>query len=318
VIERQVHHLVRLVDDLLDVSRFTRGRIELKKEPVELSLMVARAIETVSPLLEQRSHRLEVAVPSGLTVDGDAGRLQQLLVNLLTNAAKYTDPRGTITVSASAESGQAVLSVKDTGIGIAVELVPKLFDLFVQGERALDRAQGGLGLGLTIVKSLVELHGGSIQAKSDGAGKGSEFVVRLPLAEHTPPPAIEREPREDPAHERSLRVLVVDDNTDAADLLAEFLRQHGHQTAVAHNGPRALEQAEAFRPEIAVLDIGLPVMDGYELARRLRSVEGLDQIRLIALTGYGQPQDRALALAAGFDHHLVKPFDPEQLAPLLS
>ncbi len=320
VIERQVRHLVRLVDDLLDVSRFTRGRIELKREPVETSQVISRAIEIASPLLEQRAHHLTMDFPSeGLVVNGDPVRLAQVIANLLTNAAKYTEPHGRIAVAAKRRDRQVVISVRDSGVGISPDLAPKMFDLFVQGEQTLDRAQGGLGIGLTIAKSLVELHGGTIRASSEGLGHGSQFELTLPLAVPRTPSksaAVQRQRQKLAIH--PMRVLVVDDNPDAADLLADYLEQRGHRTAVAHDGPQALEEATTFLPEIAVLDIGLPVMDGYELARRLRAVDGLDHIRLIALTGYGQQQDREAAREAGFDHHLVKPFDPDKLAPLLS
>jgi PAS domain S-box-containing protein len=314
VIERQVDHLLRLVDDLLDVSRITRGKIELKREPVELAGAIAKAIEMASPLLEQRRHHLRHDVPAGLWVHGDAVRLAQVVANLLTNAAKYTEPGGTIAITARSEADALVVSVADTGMGIEPQLLPHLFELFVQGARPPDRAEGGLGLGLALVKSLVELHGGTVQARSEGRGRGSEFVVRLPAL----PPLSLQAPTTAPTParpwrttERPRQVLVVDDNRDAADLLAETLRAAGHQVEVAHDGPDALARLERFRPEVAVLDIGLPVMDGYELAVRLR--DRVAGVHLLALTGYGQDRDRERSRAAGFAHHFVKPIDPDRL-----
>jgi signal transduction histidine kinase len=322
VIQRQVQHLVRLVDDLLDVSRITQGKITLKREPIELAQVVAKAVEMVSPLLEERAQHLTVSLPAGgLLLLADPLRLAQVVANLLTHAAKYTEPGGRITVDGERQGERIVLRVRDTGIGIAPELLPRLFGLFVQGERGLARSQGGLGLGLTIVRSLVELHGGQVHAHSEGPGRGSEFIVELPA-----PPGEEGEagsarstaslPR--PAAEPGgCRVLVVDDNRDAAELLAEALSAMGYTTRVAYDGPGALAEAAAFRPEVAILDIGLPVMDGYELARRLREQPGLADLKLVAVTGYGQDTDRALSLEAGFAEHLVKPIDLEQVRALL-
>lgn len=322
VIERQVSHLTRLVDDLLDVSRIARGKVELKPAPVETAEVVARAIEMASPLLEQRAHQLQVDVPRvGLTMLVDAERLSQVIANLLTNAAKYTAPGGRITIDARRDDEQVEVRVTDTGIGMAPELVPKVFDLFVQGRQTIDRAEGGLGLGLTIVRSLVERHGGTVAAHSDGPGRGSTFTVRVPraatltLREVLPP---EPAARSAPAVARGLsRVLIVDDNEDAAEMLAHVLGAHGHETRVAHDGVEALRISAAFLPQAAFLDIGLPVMDGYELAARLRELPGLKQLRLIAVTGYGQESDRRRTRAAGFDHHLVKPVDVSALEALL-
>ncbi len=317
VIERQVNHLTRLVDDLLDVSRIARGKVELKTQIVETAELVAKAIEMSSPLLEQRNHTITVDVPRrGLLVDGDPTRLGQVLSNLLTNAAKYTPPGGQITVSAQQVGHELVLSVRDTGIGIAPDVLPRIFDLFVQERQAIDRSQGGLGIGLTIVRNLVHGHGGSISARSEGPGHGSEFIVRLPIAarktESSPARAAAAsalEGREPRAGAR--RILVVDDNEDGAALLAEALAWKGYDTRVAHDAPEALRVAAAFSPEIAFLDIGLPVMDGYELAAHLRDLPGLAGLRLIALTGYGQLSDRQRTREAGFDHHLVKPVNLE-------
>jgi signal transduction histidine kinase/CheY-like chemotaxis protein len=322
IIERQVGHLERLIDDLLDISRITRGRIDLKRDRCEVAEIVAKALEQADRLLEQRNHRLHLQVArSGLAVDGDQVRLAQVVANLLTNAAKYTEPGGEIWVTAEAEANMVVLRVRDTGAGIAPELLPRIFELFTQATQTLARAQGGLGLGLAIVQRLVDLHGGRVEARSEGPGRGSEFIVWLPAAAATgtvgraahgplPPVAAGTRP--------SRRLLVVDDNEDAAALLAEALDMMGYQVQVAHDGPQALARVAAFQPEIALVDIGLPVMDGYELAQRLREELGDGQLRLLAVTGYGQEKDRARALAAGFEHHLVKPINLDRLAALLA
>ncbi|MEP6592955.1 MAG: ATP-binding protein, partial [Acidobacteriota bacterium] len=312
IIERQVNHLTRLIEDLLDVSRIARGMVQLKQEPIELAEVVARAVEMASPLLEQRSHVLEVEVPHHLIVFADPTRLSQVVSNLLTNAAKYTNPGGRISVTAGDDEEETVLRVRDTGIGIAADVLPRVFERFVQERQAIDRAQGGLGLGLTIVQSLVERHGGTVSASSRGPDQGSEFAIRLPkwtpgAGEHPlPPPAAAAA---EPPAGVPRRVLVVDDNEDGAEMLAAVLAARGHDTRVAHDGPEALRIAGSFRPEVAFLDIGLPVMDGYELAARLRDLPELGGIRLIAVTGYGQESDRQRTRAAGFEHHLVKPVD---------
>jgi signal transduction histidine kinase len=275
IIERQVGHLNRLVDDLLDVSRIARGRVELKRQTLEIWDVVTRAIEMSSPLLEKRSHRLHVEVPRGLHVDGDPTRIGQVISNLLTNAAKYTPPDGDIWVRAAQADGQVQVSVRDSGIGIAPEMVPHIFELFVQEGQAVARSQGGLGIGLTIVRSLAELHGGSVSVRSDGVGTGSEFIVRLPAVATDPPSTQASEQVESDDRPRSVpaalaRVLVVDDNEDAARLLGDVLSQKGYHTRVALDAPAALEAAMELRPDIAILDIGLPVMDGYDLASALR------------------------------------------------
>ncbi|MGZ3319184.1 MAG: ATP-binding protein, partial [Isosphaeraceae bacterium] len=309
VVDRQVEYLVRLVDDLLDVSRTIRGQIQIKKRLLRLQDVVARGAEMAMPLVEQRRHHLDVRLPdSELRLNGDEGRLAQVIANLLTNAAKYTDPGGHITVEAHRQANELVLVVKDTGIGINPELLPHVFDMFTQERQAADRARGGLGIGLTLVLTLVELHGGTVQAESEGVGKGSVFTVRLPAAIEEPA-AIEFSSVVEPVTRASSRVLVVDDNEDALDLLAEVLRSAGHVVMTAKDGPTALGAAKEFHPEIAILDIGLPVMDGYELAGRMRVELGKDVPRLIALTGYGQDSDRARAREAGFAEHLTKPVD---------
>jgi CheY-like chemotaxis protein len=319
IIERQVRHLVSLVDDLLDVSRITRGKVELRKGPVEAADVVARAIETASPLLEQQRHELTVNVPRDLTVSADAGRLAQVVANLLTNAAKYTEPGGAITVTGSLEGNDVVLRVRDTGIGIEPEMLPRIFDLFVQERQTLDRSRGGLGLGLAIVRSLVALHGGSVSARSEGKGTGSEFTIRLPHLT-MPVPHVTAPPEDaagTPVAAKRARVLIVDDNHDAAVLLSEMLSALGYVTRFVHDGPAALGFAKEFQPDLALLDIGLPVMDGYELARRFAQQPALRETRLIALTGYGQRQDRQRSADAGFVAHLVKPVDIEELRAVL-
>jgi PAS domain S-box-containing protein len=327
VIERQVNHLTRLVDDLLDVSKITRGKVELRKEKVEIAEVIAKAVEMTSDLFEQRNHDVSVDVAEErLWVDGDPVRLAQVVANLLTNAARYTERGGKIIVSARREWGQGaggqlgsseiVIRVEDNGSGISPDLLPRIFDLFIQGHRSSDRAQGGLGLGLALVRNLVALHGGSVVALSDGPGKGSEFVIRLPPAAeagHSPARRAELDRAPPPASFHGKRILVVDDNNDAANSLAELLRDVGHEVAVAYSPVAALEVAELFRPEVAVLDIGLPVMDGYELAARLRSNPVTAHCLLIALTGYGQSHDRLRSEQGGFQYHLVKPVDIPQL-----
>ena len=321
MMERQVHHLVRLVDDLLDVSRVMRGKIELRKERVELSAVVARAVETVQPLIEAQGHELTVSLPpESLPLDADPVRLAQVIGNLLTNAAKYTEANGRIRLTAQRDGKQAVLRVRDTGIGIAPDMLPRIFDLFVQVDHAATRSQGGLGIGLTLVKNLVEMHGGTVEAHSPGLGQGSELVVRLPLSAREPEKPEGREvadARQVPPSS-GLRLLVVDDNQDAANSLAMLLRLQGHEVGVAHDGPAALDMVEVYRPEMVFLDIGMPGMDGYEVARRLRRQPGLESVRLAALTGWGQQEDRRRTAEAGFDHHLVKPVEPAALEGLLA
>jgi PAS domain S-box-containing protein len=315
IIERQVEHLTRLVDDLLDVSHVARGMVRLRREPLEIAPIIANAVEMASPLLERRQHHLTVtAAAQGLVVDGDGVRLAQVIANLLTNAAKYTDPGGHIQVTAVRDEGGVVIRVKDDGIGMSPELLETVFDMFVQGKRALDRSEGGLGLGLTLVRTWVELHGGSVTASSGGPGAGSEFEVRLPLVASaplaTPAPSPALPPAPVGGHRR---VLLVDDNNDVAEVMGEVLAAAEYDVAVAHDGAEALRLAERFHPDIAVLDLGLPVMDGYELARRLHEGPDGRHMRLVAVTGYGQPQDKARSEAAGFEEHLVKPVDVDVL-----
>jgi CheY-like chemotaxis protein len=319
IIERQVQHVTRLVDDLLDVSRITQKKIELKTETIELAGVVAKAVEIASPVIEQRRHTLSVEVPrQGMRLTADPVRLAQVIANLLTNAAKYTDVEGLIELSAWRDGHEVVLQVKDNGIGIREDLLPKVFDLFVQGPRSIDRGEGGLGIGLTLVKNLVQMHGGTVMALSEGAGKGSAFVVRLPAASATataPTPAQRLAKIDHVSTPR--RVLVVDDNVDAASLLAELCETMGHEVQVAHDGPQALTILDqGFQPEVAVLDIGLPVMDGYDLATRVRAKLG-PHCRLFALTGYGQEHDKQRSREAGFEAHLIKPVDPSRVLGLI-
>jgi signal transduction histidine kinase len=318
IIDRQVRHLMRLVDDLLDVSRIARGKIHIDRQTVDVASVVADAFETAMPALEQSGHQLSVDVLRGTYfVKGDRSRLAQVVANLLTNAARYTEQRGAIDVHAGAEGGTIVVRVRDTGRGIAPDLLPRVFDLFEQGPREIDRAQGGLGLGLAIVKNLVVLHGGTVAAESAGHGKGSTFTVRLPACE-----APAGDPLPAPLKLGALpiptgrRVLIVDDNEDGAEMLDEALRSMGHSTRVAYDGPAAIEAASAFKPDVALIDIGLPVMDGYAVARRLREILDGSPV-LIAVTGYGQESDRARAREAGFDQHLVKPVEIARLTELL-
>jgi PAS domain S-box-containing protein len=319
MMERQVHHLVRLVDDLLDVSRVMRGKIDLHKEPVELAVVVARAVETAQPLIEVQGHRLELSLPpESLLLDADPVRLTQVVGNLLTNSAKYTEPHGHIWISADREKGDVLLRVRDDGIGIAPDMLPHIFELFVQADHTSTKAQGGLGIGLTLAKNLVQMHGGSIEAHSEGLGKGCEFVVRLPLMVQQPNGIVASD--EERPHEVSpsgQRLLVVDDNKDAATSLAMLLRLQGHEVQVAHDGPTALAMAASYSPKVILLDLGMPEMDGYEVARRLRALPGLETVVLAALTGWGQQEDRRRTADAGFDHHFVKPLDAKVLASLL-
>ncbi|HUS27681.1 MAG TPA: ATP-binding protein [Kofleriaceae bacterium] len=320
VIERQANHLVRLVDDLLDVSRITTGKVELKKQPIEVGEVIAKALEMASSMLEQRKQQLTLDVPSrGLVVNGDPTRLAQVFSNLLTNAAKYTEPGGVITVTAARQDARIVIRIRDTGIGISAEMLPRVFELFTQERQALDRANGGLGLGLSIVKNLVAMHGGLVEASSAGRGCGSEFVVTLPAVNQVSAAVTNASSTNRDAEAQSIRmrVLVVDDNVDAAELLAESLEMMGYTTRTAHDGPSALVVADDFKPEIAVLDIGLPAMDGYELARLLRGQPALAGLRLVAVTGYGQETDRRAAQESGFNAHLVKPVDMDRLRTVL-
>jgi signal transduction histidine kinase/CheY-like chemotaxis protein len=315
---RQVGQMAHMVDDLLDVSRITHGKVELRKEPVTLADAVARAVETARPLIDARRHELIVSCsPEPVVLDADPMRLTQVLGNLLNNAAKYTAEGGRIWVAAGREGGEAVVRVRDTGIGLAPEMLTSVFDLFTQENRTLDREQGGLGIGLTLVRSLVELHGGTVRAASEGPGRGSEFVVRLPaLTGGASASDASNRPR--PTAPPRRRLLIVDDNVDSAESLAELLALTGHDVRTAHDGAAGLTAAESFRPEVVLLDIGLPRVNGYEVARRIRDTPALRGALLIAMTGYGQEEARHLSKEAGFDHHLVKPVDLSELNRLLA
>ena len=321
IIARQVKHLVRLVDDLLDVSRVTRGKIELRRADCDVSALVEDALEIVATLLKQRGHALQVHVTPNLRWYGDATRIKQVIANLLSNSARYTPAGGHVSLSVVADGAELVVRVKDDGQGLDAELLPRLFEPFVQGPRDASRSEGGLGLGLAVVKGLVGLHGGAVSAHSDGPGRGSEFVVRLPGLITVAPAALadERTPaiHADTSRRERKRVLVVDDNQDAADMLADLLTLEGHEVRVAHDGPTAISLAGDFEPQVALLDIGLPLMDGYELVRSLRRDLRAGTCRYFALTGYGQPGDAARAIAAGFEKVLVKPLDHDLLERLL-
>ncbi|HEV7279614.1 MAG TPA: PAS domain S-box protein [Pirellulaceae bacterium] len=315
--QQQVVHLVRLVDDLLDVSRIVRGRVELRIEPVELASIVKRAVDTIRPQIDARGQALSVALPpEPVRLHADPVRLAQVIANLLHNASKYNEEGGEIMISARAEEGEAVVTVADTGVGIEPDLLPKVFDLFTQASRSIDRSQGGLGIGLTVVKSLVEMHDGSVSVRSEGPGNGSEFTIRLPLfAESERPESTAATVSATPAY----RVLVVDDNVPAAKMLGRLLEKLGkHEVFLAYDGPSALEMAEQRQPDIVLLDIGLPNMDGYEVARRLRQRSEHERTLVVALTGYGTDEDRRRSLHAGCDDHLVKPPGVDQLRYVLT
>lgn len=322
VIDRQVTHLARLVDDLLDVSRVTAGKIELQKQPVYLSAIVASAIEAIQPFLQTLNHTLIVtSSPNDPCVEGDFDRLTQVLTNLLNNAAKYTDRGGQIWLETATEDNEAVLRVRDTGIGIAPEMLSKVFELFGQADVSFSRSRGGLGLGLTLVRRIVELHGGTVDVFSGGAGKGSEFVVRLPALVNeardtiAQDQAMDNVPFDPPLSRR--RVLVVDDAVESANSLAQIVELWGNEAQIAVDGPSALEAVRSFRPEFVLLDIGLPGMDGFEVAKHIRDEYG-EHIIIVAQTGYGREDDHNRTHRAGFDYHMVKPLDLKVLKALLS
>ena len=316
VMERQINHLVRLVSDLLEVSRITRGLIEVRREPVDLAFVIHSAIDTSRPAIDAAGHVLTVELPPApVIVNGDQVRLTQIFANLLTNAAKYTNSGGRIDVVVRRDGDQAVLSVRDNGIGLAAHQLSTVFDMFTQVDRSSRRAQGGLGIGLTLVRSLVAMHGGSVEARSEGLGRGSEFVVTLPvLTERRPVAAEPAAMTPFPAR----RILIVDDNQDASDTLGALLEALGATARVAHTGRQALDALDEFSPDSVLLDIGMPDMDGYEVARRIRANPKHAEVLLIALTGWGQETDQRQAQLAGFDHHIVKPLRLEKLRELLS
>ena len=307
IIERQVGHLTRLIDDLLEVSRITTGKIHLQLDRIDLNRTVALGIEATRPLMDRSHHALQASLLSQpVWVYGDSARLEQVVVNLLTNAAKYTADGGTISIALAREDEEAVLRVRDTGVGIAAELLPHIFELFTQSERSLDRSQGGLGIGLSLVQRLVIKHGGRVEVTST-LGHGSEFVVYLPMmtAHAASPKSLESISAGDAG--AGLRVLVVDDNMDAAQSLGMLLEETGHDVQLAYDGPTALQSALAYRPNVVLLDIGLPGLDGYEVARKIRGDATLKDIVLVAITGYGQATDIQRSSEVGFDYHLVKP-----------
>jgi signal transduction histidine kinase/ActR/RegA family two-component response regulator len=320
VIERQAVQLTRLVDDLLDVSRITLGKIKLRPQALDLATVVARAVETSRPLIDAHRHELLITLPNGpVRVEGDRARLTQVIANLLNNAAKYQNDGGTIALTVERDAAFAVITVRDRGIGIAPEMLSEIFLLFAQGERTLDRAQGGLGIGLSLVKTVVELHGGQVSAASDGPGRGSQFSIRLPcLLQELDGYQVSSEEDEIEVPEcPPLRILVVDDSRDAAESLTRLLRLGGHEVLIAHEGELALHLAATRQPSVVLLDIGLPGMDGYEICRRLRQ-SGLANALLIAMTGYGLERDRQRSQEAGFDTHLVKPVPPGELLRMMA
>jgi signal transduction histidine kinase/CheY-like chemotaxis protein len=311
IVSRQVQQLTRLVDDLLDVSRITQGRIEIQRNPVELSAVLRQALESVDPQIKEKRHTIHTAVLPGLYVEGDSARLVQCVSNILTNAVKYTDLGGEINVTLALEGDEAVVTISDNGIGIPADLLPRVFELFVQNDRSLDRSQGGLGIGLSVVRRLIQMQGGTVSASSRGSGRGSTFKISLPTVS---PPTGEQSAESRPASP-PLRVLVVDDNEDAADSLAMLLSLDGHTVQAVYGGQTAIEAASSFQADLILLDIGLPFMDGYEVATRLRAA-GINST-LVALTGYGQKEDIERALKAGFNAHLAKPVEFSRLEQVL-
>jgi signal transduction histidine kinase len=328
VIERQVRYLTRLVDDLLDVSRITRGKITLAREPLELAALISRAVETVQPVIDERSHQLSIDVADGhLKVHGDPVRLVQAISNVLSNAAKYTEPGGTIRLLAARAGADLEIRVRDNGIGIPADRMPQIFNLFTQVNHGSEHAQSGLGIGLALVRRLIEMHGGTVSAHSDGSGCGSEFVVRLPMisggahAEAGAPAEVEVQPQSgacaQPQRQAQRRILIADDNADALESLARVLQLSGHEVFSACNGSAALESAERHLPDVALLDVGMPLLNGYEVARRIRAEPWGKGVLLVAVTGWGQETDRRRSREAGFDSHLVKPLDLDELTRLL-
>ena len=321
VIERQTRQMARLIDDLLDVARITSNKLELRREQIELREVLNAAVETSRPLIEQRGHKLSVRAASApIHIDGDPVRLAQVISNLLNNAAKYTERGGRIWLTATRKGNEAVIKVRDTGIGIPAEVLPQIFQMFTQVDRAIHGSEGGLGIGLTLVKRLIEMHGGTIMAYSDGRGKGSEFIMRVPMASsHFSQPEIPTDGTEEGATEttKPIRILVVDDNQDSADSLGLLLKLLGNEVRIAHDGLAAVNLATEFEPRVVLLDIGLPTLNGFEAAERIRQQPWGKQAVMIAVTGWGETVDRQRSKKAGFDHHLVKPVDPDVLTRLL-
>ncbi len=318
IMEKQLNHLTRIVDDLLDVSRITRGRIHLRKERIELARSVSHALESVRSFVAAQGHKLLIELPPRpIHLEADPTRLEQILVNLLNNAAKYTPRGGSISLSAGREGDEAVIRIRDNGIGIPPELLPQMFDLFTQAEGGLDRSQGGLGIGLTLVRSLAEMHGGRVSARSEGPGTGAEFEVRLPaLADDADSPTPSPTPRSVADGRR--RILVVDDSDDMARTLQILLEHRGHETRVVHDGPAALLAFRIYQPDVVLLDVGLPEMSGYEVVRQLRAEPAERPPLIVAVSGYGQESDKRQAIESGFDAHITKPVDPDALLDLLA
>ena len=315
IMERQLHQLVRLTDDLLDVSRITTNRLELRREHIDVRAVLSSAVETTQPLLDAAGHRLVVDLPpEPLWIDADFTRIAQAFANLLNNAAKYTERGGRISVSSRLEDGEVVATIADTGIGIDARLMPRIFDMFMQLDRSSDRAQSGLGIGLALAKRLIELHDGRIDVRSEGHGRGTTFIVRLPATTPRTEPAVEEAP---PIAAASCRVLIAEDIPDAAEMLRLMIESMGHEVRVAADGVQAVSMAQEFAPRIALLDIGMPRMDGYEAARQIRAAMGTNVV-LVALTGWGQEEDHRRSRDAGFDRHLTKPADPHVLEALIA
>lgn len=318
IMERQVNHMVRLVDDLLEISRISRGKIELRKERIELATMVRGAVEISTPLIETGRHQLAITLPpEPVTLDGDSVRLTQVIANLLNNAAKYNKQAGKIWLTAQREGSDVVLSVRDTGIGISADMLPRVFEMFTQADQSEARAQGGLGIGLALVENLVRMHGGSVEARSEGPARGSEFIVRLPLAAEALASLQQEAERLHSATLAPRRILLVDDNRDVADSLAMLLQFLGADVHLVNDGPSALESLSIFKPHVVLLDIGMPEMNGYEVARQIRQQHEFRGVPLVALTGWGQEEDRRRTTEAGFQHHLVKPVALDTLQALL-
>jgi len=319
VMDRQVRHLTRLVEELLDVARISQGKIQLNKEPIDLAAVIAQSVETAQPFIDARGHSLTVKLPdTPVWLQGDFARLSQVVSNLLHNAAKYSEDGGRIQLELSVEDGHALIVVRDNGIGIDAALLPRIFDLFQQGSRSLDRIQGGLGVGLTLARRLVELHGGRVEAHSEGAKKGAEFRVCIPCVSivRSGTEELASAPAVAPVHGR--RILIVDDNQDAAESIAQYLQLEGHEVKTVGDGMQALACVPVFAPQIVILDIGLPVLSGYEVAQRMRGMPATQHALLVALTGYGQKEDQLRAMEAGFDRHFVKPTDPRTLVELIA
>jgi len=319
MMERQLGQMVRLIDDLLDVSRISRGKFELRKERIELAAVIKSAVDTAQPLIDAAGHQLTVSGSARpVYLDADPVRLAQVFSNLLNNAAKYMERGGKIWLSVTPADGDVVVSVRDTGIGIPAEALPTIFDMFSQVDHSLERAQGGLGIGLTLVKQLLEMHGGRIEAKSEGSGKGSEFIAHLPVV-NVAPPREATDPAEQPrARTPSCRILVADDNRDAAESMSMVLRLMGNEVRTVHDGLQAVEEAAAFRPDVVLLDIGMPHLNGYDAARRIRGERWGKSTLIVAMTGWGQDEDKRRAAEAGFDRHFTKPVDPGDIEKLIA